>query len=201
MPVPKTHDDTGADVDTLIRQATTGVRSAQLGATPEAVRAARSYVADVLTAWSVQEDLIDMARLLTSELATNAITHGGAAGGTFTLEVRSFGCCLGVEVHDSSPRAPVLRSVADDTEHGRGLLLVAEVADSWGYYFADGCKHVWFHLHVAAPAADGIGRRDACGLSTGRCRRRCKALALGQQDVDAEPAAAGMPQRTACRWH
>lgn len=130
-----------------------GVHSAELCATVEAVRAARLYVADVLTAWAVPEDLIDTARLLTSELATNAITHGVAAGETFTLEVRSFGCCLGIEVRDSSPEAPELRSAASDIEHGRGLLLVSELADSWGYYFTGDYKHVWFHLHAAAPAS------------------------------------------------
>ena len=135
---------------TLTRQLATGLRSAELGATPEAVGAARSYIANVLAAWEIPEDLIYTARLLTSELATNAVTHGAAAGGMFTLEVRYFGCCLGIEVHDSSAKVPILRSVADDTEHGRGLLLVAEVADSWGYYFESGCKHVWFHLHITS---------------------------------------------------
>jgi anti-sigma regulatory factor (Ser/Thr protein kinase) len=137
-------------MDTLTRHPAASQRSAELGASPEAVGAARTYVASVLAAWKVPEDLIDAARLLTSELATNAVTHGAAAGGTFTLEVRSYGCCLGIEVHDTSPQAPVLRSVTDDTEHGRGLLLVAEVADCWGYYFESGCKHVWFHLHITS---------------------------------------------------
>jgi hypothetical protein len=26
------------------------------------------------------------------------------------------------------------------------------VADSWSHYFEGGCKHVWFHLHIADPA-------------------------------------------------
>jgi anti-sigma regulatory factor (Ser/Thr protein kinase) len=136
---------------TLIRPPGTGIYSVELGATLEAARAARLYVTDVLTAWSVAEDLIDTARLLTSELATNAITHGQDQGGTFTLEVRSFGCCLGVEVADDSRDVPVLRSVATDTETGRGLLLVARVADSWGFYFAGDRKHVWFHLCITDP--------------------------------------------------
>ncbi len=140
-------------MDTLSRPPGTGVCSVELGATLEAARAARSYVVDVLTAWDVPEDLLDTARLLTSELASNAITHGQAEGGTFTLEVRSFGCCFGVDVADHSPNAPVPRSVAVDREHGRGLLLVAEVADSWGYYFDDRRKHVWFHLHISDPGA------------------------------------------------
>src|SRR5262249_25415777 len=93
----------GGDKETPTKPPTTSSRSADLGTsprsaeletTPEAVGAARSYITDVLVAWEVPEDLIDTARLLTSELATNAVTHSATAGGTFTLEVRSFGCCL-----------------------------------------------------------------------------------------------------------
>lgn len=135
-------------MDILSRQPAASLRSTELGASPEAVGTARAYVAGVLSAWNVPEDLIDTARLLTSELATNAVIHGTAADGTFRLELRSYGCCIGIEVHDASLDAPVLRSVTDDTEHGRGLLLVTDVADSWGYYFESGCKHVWFHLHI-----------------------------------------------------
>jgi anti-sigma regulatory factor (Ser/Thr protein kinase) len=133
-------------VNTLTKAPGTGAYSTELESTAAAVRVARSYVVDVLTAWAVPEDVIDTARLLASELATNAITHGET--GRIYLEVRSFGCCLGVDVRDDSPAAPVVRSVAGDDERGRGLLLVAELADSWGYYFAGGCKHVWFHLHI-----------------------------------------------------
>ena len=133
-------------MDTLTRPPGTGSRSVELSATLEAARAARSYVTDVLSAWAMPADLIDVARLLTSELATNAITHGQGRGGTFTLEVRSFGCCLSVDVADHSPTVPVLRSPTGDTENGRGLLLIARIADSWGYYFAGDRKHVWFHL-------------------------------------------------------
>ena len=149
-------------MNTMTKQMGTGVYWTELKATPQAVRVARSHVADILTAWAVQEDVIDTARLLTSELATNAVVHGET--GTITLEVRCFGCCLGVEVRDDSLSVPVLRSVADDTERGRGLLLVAELAESWGYYFAAGCKHVWFHLHIADPSelpvADAVGSVD-----------------------------------------
>jgi len=96
-------------------------------------------------------DTIDMAVLLTSELATNAVTHGSTAGGTFTVDVHSYGCCVGIEVGDNSPNVPVVRVPERGKENGRGLLLVARVANSWGYYFAGGRKHVWFHLRVDEP--------------------------------------------------
>jgi anti-sigma regulatory factor (Ser/Thr protein kinase) len=137
-------------MDTLTRPPGTGVHSVEFDATLEAARAARSYVADVLNAWAMARDLIDTATLLTSELASNAITHGQGQGGTFTVEVRSFGCCLSVDVADHSPSVPVVRPPAGDAENGRGLLVIAQVADSWGYYFEGDRKHVWFHLAHAS---------------------------------------------------
>jgi len=143
-----------AEMDTLTRPPDTAVYRAELAPTLEAPRAARSFVADVLTAWAIPADLVDTARLLTSELATNAITHGQdgegqGTGGTVTLEVRSFGCCLSVDVADYSRDVPVVRLVEDGTPNGRGLLLVAGCADSWGYYFEGLRKHVWFHLRIS----------------------------------------------------
>lgn len=145
-------------MDTLMQLPGTGVYSVELGAKPEAVRAARSYVTSVLAAWAIPQDVINMAALLASELATNALTHGTAAGGTFTVEVRSYGCCIGVEVSDGSPAAPVVRAPTSETEHGRGLLLVTEVADSWGYYFGSNHrKHVWFHMRISDPPLPPAG--------------------------------------------
>jgi anti-sigma regulatory factor (Ser/Thr protein kinase) len=146
-------------MDTSTRPPDTEIYSVELGATLEAARAARLYVEAVLTDWAVPDDLIEAGKLLTPELASNAITHGQDQGGTFTVEVRSFGCCFGVDVADHSPVTPVVRSVAVDIEHGRGLLLVAEIADSWGYYFEGGRKHVWFHLRISGPTPPPHARR------------------------------------------
>jgi anti-sigma regulatory factor (Ser/Thr protein kinase) len=138
-------------MDTLTRPPGTGIYSVELDATLEAPGESRRYVEGVLAVWVVPADLIDMTQLLTSELVTNAVTHGEGQGGKVTLEIRSFGCCLGVDVSDGSLGSPVVCSPADDTEHGRGLLLVARIADSWGYYFDTGRKHVWFHLRMTGP--------------------------------------------------
>jgi anti-sigma regulatory factor (Ser/Thr protein kinase) len=139
-------------VDTLVHLPAASLQSVELDGDAASVSAARSFVMAALRAWAMPTDTVDMAELLTSELATNALIHGSAAGGTFTVEVRSYGCCVGIEVSDHSLGVPVVRVPASEMEHGRGLLLVARVANSWGYYFAgDGRKHVWFHLRVDAP--------------------------------------------------
>jgi anti-sigma regulatory factor (Ser/Thr protein kinase) len=144
-------------METLTRPPGTGTASVELGGAPRAVRAARLYVEDALTGWGLPDDLVFTAKQLTSELATNAITHGSTGDGTFTLEVRSFGCCLGVEVIDGGGGAPVVCSPAADIENGRGLLLVIKLADSWGYYFDAGRKHVWFHLCITNPTPPPAG--------------------------------------------
>jgi anti-sigma regulatory factor (Ser/Thr protein kinase) len=144
---------------TLAKPPGEGVCVVELLATLEATRAARSYVVDVLTGWGVPGDYVDTARLLTSELVTNAITHGSPRGTVFTLAVRSFSCCLSVEVVDGSQGVPIVRIPANDAQTGRGLLLVARLADSWGYFFDGGRKHVWFHLSVTdrtPPPASGV---------------------------------------------
>lgn len=139
-------------MDTL----TASLHSVELDGDAASASATRSFVTSVLRAWGVSRDTIDMAELLSSELAANAIRHGSTAGGTFTVEVRSYSCCVGVEVSDNSPNVPVVRAPEDETENGRGLLLVAQVAASWGYYFsADGRKRVWFHLRIDGPPLPG----------------------------------------------
>lgn len=152
----------------ITRPPETEIYSVELAATLEAARVARLYVVGVLTGWAVPDDLIEAAKLLTSELASNAITHGQDQGGTFTLGVRSFGCCFSVDVADHSPNTPVKRSIAVDTERGRGLLLVAEIADSWGYYFEGGRKHVWFHLRISDPRPPPHASQATNQLNHGR---------------------------------
>src|ERR1700728_1440334 len=85
----------------------------------------------------------DTAVLLVDECVANAVQHGG---GEFHLTVERRSGVLRVEVVDRSPQLP--REVAPDaeSERGRGLAIVAELASRWG---ADGLDHgkvVWFEL-------------------------------------------------------
>jgi hypothetical protein len=59
-------------MDTLAGLPRTGAASVEFGAIPEAVRAVRVYVADVLTAWAIPDDVIDMAKLLASGAVYNS---------------------------------------------------------------------------------------------------------------------------------
>ncbi|CAL9422082.1 hypothetical protein SUDANB121_01889 [Nocardiopsis dassonvillei] len=89
------------------------------------------------------------ATLLTSELATNAITHSasGRSTGKFEVCVHRAPCWARVEVRDlgnlnESPR-PQHRDPYDTAEHGRGLDLVEALASKWG----------------SEPRGDGMGRK------------------------------------------
>ncbi|MDT0327607.1 ATP-binding protein [Nocardiopsis lambiniae] len=94
------------------------------------------------------------ATLLTSELATNAITHSasGRETGKFEVCVHRAPGWARVEVRDlgnlkETPR-PQHRDPYDTAEHGRGLDLVEALADKWGSEARqDGMgRQVWFEL-------------------------------------------------------
>ncbi|MCW2892085.1 MAG: Histidine kinaselike ATPase domain, partial [Actinomycetia bacterium] len=73
-----------------------------------AAAVARSVVEDTIRAWRVPVDQ-DVAVLLTSELVTNAVTHGTPTAGTFVLlTVACDVSGLRVDVHDGSGDLPVL---------------------------------------------------------------------------------------------
>jgi anti-sigma regulatory factor (Ser/Thr protein kinase) len=135
-----------------------------------AAAAARSMVEDALHAWRVPVDA-DVAVLLTSELVTNAVTHGAPAAGTFVLlTIACDTVCLRVDVHDGSGDLPVLDAyVANqapaEAETGRGLLLVTSLSAEWGFYRTPAGKAVYFTLELQreVPETDinaGGGRAD-----------------------------------------
>jgi len=116
---------------------------------PVAASQARSRIRAVLRAWQVPVDA-DVAVLLTSELVSNAVSHG--AGGPVALTVSCISDHLRVAVHDTSPTAPVLVEASPAAEAGRGLMLVATLASDWGSYRTRTGKAVYFMLAFAARA-------------------------------------------------
>ncbi|MFC4560679.1 ATP-binding protein [Nocardiopsis mangrovi] len=108
---------------------------------------------------------ITTATLLTSELATNAITHSasGSPGGKFEVTVYCAEGWSRVEVRDlGSPEQPrpQHRDPHDVSEHGRGLDLVEALAAKWGTEpRGDGLgRMVWFELAWEAGPAPGDDR-------------------------------------------
>lgn len=106
------------------------------------VGAARRFARWSLVHWGISAwERADDVSLCVSELATNALVHGAPPGRGFLLRVRYDGAVLRVEVHDSGGGEPCVADEAD--EGGRGLLLVAALADKWGVGQRDPGKVVW----------------------------------------------------------
>lgn len=85
----------------------------------------------------------DVVALLVSELATNALVHGA---GDVRVAVHEVGGSLRVEVADDGAGEPVLRDAGPDAEGGRGMALVAALADAWGVEPLPGGKTIWFEV-------------------------------------------------------
>jgi len=113
---------------------------------PQAARLARRNVCDLLDSWHLEDELVryDVA-LVTSELVTNAIRHGGDK---VTMHVAIDHDTVTVAVEDRADVMPLTLHVADPlAESGRGLAIVAAVADDWGVEpLKSGGKKVWARI-------------------------------------------------------
>lgn len=113
-------------------------------ASPDNIRTARAFVADELQQTpTVSTELLERARLAVSELATNAVLHGG--GGVFEVVVET-DPVVRITVADSSFDEPRPRRVRPHDTSGRGLAIVAAVADAWGVTTTPTGKAVWCEL-------------------------------------------------------
>jgi anti-sigma regulatory factor (Ser/Thr protein kinase) len=120
---------------------------------PESAGEARRWLARHLAGFPAIED----AQLLVSEMVTNSLLHSRSRldGGKVRVRlVTSPGAFVRVEVRDDGP-VPVTGRAAgaaagEPAENGHGLVLVAELADSWG---TDGRGLAWFRLDWPAVPA------------------------------------------------
>ncbi|MFG2113277.1 ATP-binding protein [Streptomyces sp. NPDC048718] len=118
---------------------------ARYKARPTAPGAARRDAVRALEAWGLGQ-LAETARLLVSELVTNAVVHtdsrriGVAVTRTTETTVRV------VVLDVGRTRVPAPRPPADDEESGRGFCLVAALADRWGIEYVATGKRVWCEL-------------------------------------------------------
>ncbi|MDQ0764121.1 ATP-binding protein [Streptomyces canus] len=113
---------------------------------------ARDLTRITLTDWGVTERSDDVL-LCVSELATNALLHGVPPNRCFRLDlVHLADGVLRVEVHDSGSGEIRIPDATPESEHGRGLLLVAALADDWGVRERDSGKVVWCDFAIRAPA-------------------------------------------------
>lgn len=133
--------------------------------------AGRRFVAAALAEWSglglpaavgFSERLADDAAVVVSELVTNAVVHAGTnVELLFRLEeaTEDEAAALVLEISDHHP-ARAVRSDGSEggfagaagpgepAEYGRGLELVATLAERWGITYRTGLKTVWARLPV-----------------------------------------------------
>lgn len=127
--------------------------SVRLPATPVAARWARQAI-DV-ACQGLDADVLVLAKLLTTELVTNAVRHPvrddpGRDVGILVCMIRT-NLRLRIEVHDHDARSlPQARPPPELSEFGMGLYLVDQLASAWGadvFPTGDG-KAVWFELQI-----------------------------------------------------
>ncbi|QFX83997.1 SpoIIE family protein phosphatase [Streptomyces sp. SYP-A7193] len=141
--------------------------------------AARAMARAALADWSalglpgtehLTEHLAADALVVVSELVTNAVVHAGTdvevglraeATGTLVVEV--------ADRHPSrAPRGGDHETPHEPAEYGRGLRLVAALAESWGITYRPGTKTVWARLPApGTEPADGVGSGGGAGAGAG----------------------------------
>ncbi|WP_282798259.1 ATP-binding protein [Streptomyces sp. CC224B] len=156
-----------------------------LAAPPNAVAWARRYTVDILQRWRFPDEGIEVARLLVSELATNAIEHlrptetsemaAPRPTGVGTIVLRLWPTDDGIilAVSDLDPRPPVLRAHDASATGGRGLVLIQAMSSRWGYFPTQphSGKIVWAEVPARPDSACGepaIGGRQAAPMLIGR---------------------------------
>jgi anti-sigma regulatory factor (Ser/Thr protein kinase) len=136
------------------------VASLPLRPAPCSAKAARDFTAAVLCTWGLADVLPD-ARLVVSELVTNALRHGLAAARlpppcaphppSPPIQVRLLRLPAGLrcEVTDPGDTMPTCLAPDDNAEIGRGLCLIAALSYQWGATpLPAGGKCVWADLRL-----------------------------------------------------
>ncbi|MFE7312471.1 SpoIIE family protein phosphatase [Streptomyces sp. NPDC057555] len=116
-------------------------------ADPSAVAQVRAAAVRTLRAWGLAEESFT-TELILSELVTNAIRYATGPIRVRLIHDRALVC----EVADRSSTSPHLRYAATTDEGGRGLFLIAQLAERWGTRYTGDGKVIW--TEQALPDAD-----------------------------------------------
>ncbi|MCX4742772.1 ATP-binding protein [Streptomyces antibioticus] len=169
-----------------------------LAAVGSAVSVSRHFIRLTLSKWHAKSIEGD-ATLVVSELVTNAVKMTGVLDRQPTwmeletlslVTVRMIGLDTSVviEVWDTSQQMPVLQKPDDDTEGGRGLLLVEETAKNWGSYRTPRGKLVWAEIPVPEAVPSVLPQRRKSARSNVRPAARAdpwllRSLLIGLQAI------------------
>lgn len=121
-----------------------------------APRTARHALVAVLQGWGYHdEEWLEAAAVVTSELVTNAVQHGG---GCVEFRVESHEGRVVLSVADGSSVVPRRRD--PDGIGGRGIAVIEGFSTAWGVHDHEGGKRVWVELITHVGDADGQRKGD-----------------------------------------
>jgi anti-sigma regulatory factor (Ser/Thr protein kinase) len=126
-----------------------------------AVRAVRDFARATLRYWEVT-DRSDDITLVLSELVTNALQHAAPRTGGWPVRVglvqsRPAAAVL-CAVADASPAPPVPRPPGHLAESGRGVHVIEELSDDWGYAIAPRRGKVVWATFAPPAGPTGVSR-------------------------------------------
>lgn len=120
-----------------------GDATSQFGNEPQAALAARRFVTETLRRWRYGDGLVGDAAMVVTELVTNSLVHARSAT---TVAISARRDTVRIAVQDAVARPPVAREHSGAAASGRGMSLVAAMAQRWGTEPAADGKVVWAEL-------------------------------------------------------
>jgi anti-sigma regulatory factor (Ser/Thr protein kinase) len=155
-----------------MRHAVDWFHETELAAYPTSAGRARAFVSEHLLDHDLVE-LVDDVRLVTSELATNAMTH---ARTPFTVTLQGHDQSVLLTVRDGSAVLPIERAAqGEHADAGRGLWIVDVLSREWGVVSGNGAaKSVWARFdrcaeedpaHLTAAIAGNTARLNGSHLA------------------------------------
>ena len=123
-----------------------------LPAHPRAAALSRHFLDEQLSGWGIDDDVRSLVCLCASEIVTNAILHSGTAP---TVDVGLNDDCVAVSVRDQGQQGVVrlVQGLQPLDVAGRGLALVAALADQWDADHGPDGTLVWFTVSLARETA------------------------------------------------
>jgi PAS domain S-box-containing protein len=147
------------------------VLTRSLPAEPKAAPIARAAARRQLEVWGVEDETAFTTELIVSELVGNAVRYGAPPLRLRLILDRMLTC----EVSDAATSAPQVKHARTIDETGRGLFIIASLADQWGTRYQAQGKTVWAEQRPS-PASLRYEIRACAGRrsrSARRCRPRC----------------------------
>jgi anti-sigma regulatory factor (Ser/Thr protein kinase) len=110
----------------------------------DSVNLARQQVTDFLSS----EGSIDLehAIAVTSELVANSVVH---ASTELQVVLERWQYMVKVVVEDLNDQLPVMRSLDVAVDSGRGMHIIEEFSDLWGYELTENGKRIWAGFNIA----------------------------------------------------